>query len=95
MALPPQSNTIEGATIRIVFILGEAMIESSDSQGEGLRKILYQAYHMLKKVKSVNMLTCRHFEICHVFPPEKISTDKQTDNQLICKCWDTLLKSYM
>jgi hypothetical protein len=32
-------------------------IEGSDSQGEGLRKILYQAYHMLKKVKYAQMLT--------------------------------------
>ncbi len=42
--------------IRIVSYSGK--IEVSDSQGEGLRKILYQAYHMLKKVKSVNMSTC-------------------------------------
>ncbi len=57
----------EGA-IRIVSYSGK--IEGSDSHGEGLRKILYQAYHMLKKVKSVNMLTCQHFQICRVFPPE-------------------------
>ncbi len=55
----------EGA-IRIVSYSGK--IEGSDSHGEGLRKILYQAYHMLKKVKSVS--TCRHFQICRVFPPE-------------------------
>jgi hypothetical protein len=36
----------EGA-IRIVSYLGK--IEGSDSQGEGLTKILYQAYHVLKK----------------------------------------------
>jgi hypothetical protein len=68
------------------------MIEGSDSQGESLRKKLYQAYHMLQKVKSVDMSTCRHFQICRVFPPEKKLTDKQTDNQQICKCWDTLIE---
>ncbi len=57
----------EGA-IRTVSYLGK--IEGSDSHGEGLCKILYQAYHMLKKIKSVNMLTCWHFQICRVFPPE-------------------------
>jgi hypothetical protein len=57
----------EGA-IRIVSYLGK--IKGSDSHGEGLRKIVYQAYHMLKKVKSVDMSTCQHFQICHVFPPE-------------------------
>jgi hypothetical protein len=45
----------EGA-IRIVSYSGK--IEGSDSHGEGLRKCFYQAYHMLKKVKSVNMSTC-------------------------------------
>jgi hypothetical protein len=44
----------EGA-IRILSYSGK--IEGSDYHGEGLRKILYQAYHMLKKVKSVDMLT--------------------------------------
>ncbi len=55
--------------IRIVSYLGK--IEGSDSHGEGLRKILFQANHMLKKVESVNMSsTCGHFQICHGFPPE-------------------------
>jgi hypothetical protein len=57
----------EGA-IRIVSYLGK--IEGSDSHAEGLRKFLYQAYHMLKKVKSVIILTCQHFQICRVFLPE-------------------------
>ncbi len=30
-------------------------------QGKSLRKFLYQAYHMLKKVKSAQMSTCRTF----------------------------------
>jgi hypothetical protein len=42
----------EGA-IRIVSY--SRKIEGSDSHGEGLRKILHQAYHMLKKVESVDM----------------------------------------
>jgi hypothetical protein len=45
-------------------------VEGSDSHGEGLRKILYHAYHMLKKVKYAQMSTCRHFQICRVIPPE-------------------------
>ena len=30
-----------------------------------------RANDMLKKVKSAQMLTCRHLHICHVFPPQK------------------------
>jgi hypothetical protein len=52
------SLEMEGV-IRIVSCSGK--IEGSDSHGEGLRKILYQAYHMLEKVKSVNMSTCNIF----------------------------------
>jgi hypothetical protein len=58
----------EGGTIRIVSYSGK--IEGSNSHGEGLRKILYQAYHMLKEVKSVDKLTCQNFQICRVFLPE-------------------------
>jgi hypothetical protein len=42
--------------IRIVSYSGK--IEGSDSHGEGLRKILYQAYHMLKKSQ-----ICRHVDM--------------------------------
>jgi hypothetical protein len=41
---------------------------------------------MLKKVKSAEMSTCRHFQICRVFLPEnknKNMTDEQTDRQQI------------
>jgi hypothetical protein len=46
----------EGGGNQDSIILGED--RGSDSQGEGQRKILYQAYHILKKVKYAQMLTC-------------------------------------
>ncbi len=52
-------------------ILSLGKREGSDSRGESLRKILYQAYHLLKKVKSAQLLTCRYFHICHVFLPKQ------------------------
>ena len=52
------------------FFHGEEF-EGSDPQGESLRKFLFQAYHMLKKVKSAQMLSCQYFHICRVFPPHK------------------------
>ncbi len=56
-------------TIRRVSYLEK--IEGSDSHSEVKQKKLYQAYHMLKKVKSVNMSTSQHFQIYLVFLPEK------------------------
>ena len=47
-------------------------IEVSDSQGESLRKILYQAYDMSILLKFVDMLTNFKFvdlSICRFFPP--------------------------
>jgi hypothetical protein len=49
-------NTGVGGGVEMFFISSGKM-EGSDSQGEGLRKILYQAYHMLKKVEFAQMLT--------------------------------------
>ncbi len=66
--------------IRIVLYLGK--IDGSDSQGEGLWKILYQAYHMLKKVKYAQMKTCQHFSFSNLssFPAGKKywQTSRQT-----------------
>ena len=55
----------------LLFPRGEKNLMISPFQGESLRKILYQAYHMLKKVKSAQMSTCWHFQICRVLSPNK------------------------
>ena len=67
--------------------------EGSDPQGENLRKFLYQAYHMLKKVKSAQMLTWRIF-ISVVFSrhkKNKTGVSRQTRQQLVL--WDSLVKT--
>jgi hypothetical protein len=69
MALPQQSYLCLHSSTAILSMsswrgsnkdsfLSSGKIEGSDSQGEGLHKILYQAYHMLKKVKYAQMSTC-------------------------------------
>ena len=61
-------------------------IEVSDSQGESLRKILYQAYDMTSFLKSVDMLTIQIWRPGDLFWREK-STDRQS---IIYKFdWDT------
>ncbi len=62
-------------------------IEGSDSHGKGLHKILYQAYHMLKKVKSVDMLTCQHVNI---FKSVVFSHQKK---HLLCVGWRNFFSS--
>ena len=64
----------------------------SDSQGKSLRKILYQAYHMLKKVKSAQKSACPNLSVCRVFPPTK-KHDRSADRQMTDLIFrDTLLK---
>ncbi len=56
---------------RLFFPLGK--IEVSDSQGESLRKILYQAYDMSIFLKFVDMSTnfkSVDLSICRFFPPK-------------------------
>jgi hypothetical protein len=78
---------IEGTNLRWLTLGVLKYLRKSKSLFmESLRKILYQAYHLLKKVKSAEMSTCEHFQICLVFPPEKKlknTTDEQTDRQQI------------
>jgi hypothetical protein len=44
---------------------------------------LYQAYHLLKKIKSAQMSTCRQILNLLIFPTKKKSTDEQTDSRQI------------
>jgi len=82
-ALPPQAKVgrkmlwkglnlgVEGGIMGNFLVLG----------GDSLRKILYQANHMLKKVKSAQK-KCQHVQICPsvVFSRQpKNTTDQQTD----------------
>ena len=53
------------------FFPGIKHLMISPFQTESLHKILYQAYHLLKKVKSAQILTWQHFQICRVSPPNK------------------------
>jgi hypothetical protein len=45
---------------------------------------LYQAYHMLKKVKSAQMSACPNLSVCRVFPPNQKTRQisRQTDSRL-------------
>ncbi len=73
------------------------MIEGSDSQEEGLHKILYQAYHMLKKVKYAQMLTCQKLRL-PCFPirkkynrqADRHSTELQSCDTLMQNCGNCL-----
>ena len=67
-------------------------IEGSDPQGQNLRKILYQAYHMLKKVKSAQMSACPNLSVGRVFPPNQKHADRQMTD-LIFR--DTVLQYLM
>jgi len=59
------------------LFLSMGWTEGSDSQGESLRKILYQ-YHLLKKVKFAESTSCHKFQICRLFPPNR-KINKQAD----------------
>ncbi len=49
-------------------------------KGRTYLKFLYQAYHLLKKIKSAQMLTCRQISNLSIFPAKKKLTDEQTDS---------------
>jgi len=75
------------------IFLSSGEIEGSDPQRQSLRKILYQAYHMLKKVKSAQMSACPNLSVGHVFPPTK-KHDRSADRQMTDLIFrDTLLSS--
>jgi len=70
---------VEGVEESWEIFLSSGEIEGSDPQRQSLRKILYQAYHMLKKVKSAQMSACPNLSVGCVFPPTKNTTDQPTD----------------
>jgi hypothetical protein len=55
---------------------------------------LYQAYHLLKKIKSAQMSTCRHFSNLSCFSAKQKT--RQTSRQTVSRFgffWDTLICS--
>ncbi len=53
------------------------------SRGEGICKILYQAYHMLKQVNPAEMLTCRQISNLSILPTKskKLQISRLTDSR--------------
>jgi hypothetical protein len=73
------------------FILWEESL-GTDTRGEGLQEILYQAYGLRGFSRFANLLAIAHLRICESLAPKKNKNRKFANAQLaIVEIWDTLI----